>query len=341
MATAAQDVIKQLKAGQFAPLYFLQGEEPYFIDAIAEIVEQTAIAEHERGFNQVILYGKDHDMARILTNARRYPMMAERQVVIVKEAQEIPNLNQAAGQALLESYAKQPQQSTILVFCHKHKTLDSRKTLAKTLDKHAVLVNSEKVKEQKLPDWISGYAKDKRLNLAPDAVQALAESIGTDLSQIASELDKLSINVKEGQVITADMVEKFVGFSREFTVWELQRTLAQRKLAKAIRIVRFFAQDPKSHPIIPMIAVLFNFFSKVLVAHASPDKTEGGLASALGVAPFQVRDYQAAMRTFSPTHLMYIINQIRIADGRSKGIGANLMDDQAIMEELVAAIVGV
>lgn len=341
MATTPQDVLKAIKARQFAPLYFLQGEEPYFIDAITDLIERTAIAEHERGFNQVVMYGKDQDMARILTQAKRYPMMAERQVVIVKEAQEIPNLNQAMGQQLLEAYAKQPLPSTILVFAHKNKVLDGRKNLAKVLEKQAVLVLSEKIKDNKLPDWIMGYARDNGMSLAPDAVQALAEAIGTDLSRMANELDKLSLNVSAGESITAPMVERFVGFSREYTVWELQRTLAARNLSKSIKIIRFFAADAKAHPIIPTISVLFSFFSKVLVAHASPDKTEAGLARILGVSPYQAKDYVAAMRTFQPTHLHYIIEQIRLADCRSKGIDSGLMSDLAIMEELVAAIIGV
>lgn len=340
-AAAASDVLKNLKAGNYAPLYFLQGEEPYYIDAICHWVEQHAIAEHERGFNQVVIYGKDMDMARILTQAKRYPMMAERQVVIVREAQEIPNLNQSMGQQLLEAYAKAPLSSTILVFAHKHKTLDNRKTLAKALDKAGALVACDKIKDNMLPGWITQEAKDRHLKLDPDANQALVESIGNDLTRLANELEKLSLNVKDGQAITASMVEQFVGFSREFTVWELQRVLSQRQLGKAIRIVRFFAADPKNHPIIPIITILFNFFSKVLIAHSLPDKSENGIASGLGVNYYAAKDYVTAMRTFSPQHLVYIIHQIRLADGRSKGIGAGLMTDLAIMEELVASIAGV
>lgn len=341
MPRAAADVLKELKSGKYQPLYFLQGDEPYYIDAICHYIEQHGIAEHERGFNQVVLYGKDMDMARILTQARRFPMMAERQVVIVREAQEISNLNQAVGQQLLESYAKSIVPSTILVFAHKNKTLDGRKGLAKVLDKEGYLIVADKVKDSALAGWISQEAKERQLQVQPEAVQLLAEYIGTDLSRISNELEKLSVNVPAGQAVSPAMVEQFVGFSREFTIWELQRVLGQRQLAKAVRIVRYFAADPKGHPIIPMIAALFNFFSKVLIAHSLPDKSERGLASGLGINPYQARDYTSAMRTFSPQHLTYIIHQIRLADGRSKGLDAGIINDQGIMEELVAAICGV
>lgn len=337
----AQEALKAIKAGKFEPLYFLQGEEPYYIDAICSLIEQTALAEHERGFNQTVVYGKDMDMARILTNARRYPMMAERQVVIVKEAQEISNLNHATGQQLLESYAKSPTPSTILVFAHKNKELDKRKALYKALDKHATLITSEKIRESSLMGWIADYAVEKKLKLNQEAIQALAEAIGADLTRIANELDKLSINLKAGDQITAQMVEQYVGFSREYSVWELQRTLAQRNLAKSMRIVRFFGADPKSHPIIPMIAVLFNFFSRVLVTHQYQNQPESSIAAALHVSPYQVKDYLTARRTFNIDHLRYIIRQIRVADARSKGMEAGLYSEQAIMEELVASIIGI
>lgn len=331
-------VLKDLQSGRFAPVYFLQGDEPFYIDLIADYIEKNALQESEKSFNQVIAYGKDIDMAGILNNARRFPMMAERQVVIVKEAQEVADLTKENGQTMLESYLRNPLPSTILVFCHKYKSIDGKRKIAKILDEFAVLVNSKKLYDNQVPDWIMNYLKNKGYKIQPKSVQMLAESIGNDLSRLANEIDKLLINLQGGTEITPDLIQKYVGISKEYNVFELQKALVNRDILKANQIIHYFEADPKNNPLIPIISVLFNFFSKVLMAHASPDKSERGLATLLKVNPFFVKDYLLAMRSFSAYKTAEIIHYIKIADLQSKGMDSGSMTDGQILKELIFKI---
>jgi DNA polymerase-3 subunit delta len=331
-------VLKDLQSGRFAPVYFLQGEETYYIDLIANYIEKNALQESEKSFNQVVAYGKDIDIAGILSNARRFPMMAERQVVIVKEAQEVSDLTKEAGQIMLESYIKNPLPSTILVFCHKYKSLDGKRKIAKALDEFAIVVNSKKLYDNQVPDWIMNYLKIKGFKIIPKAVQMLAESIGNDLSRLSNEIDKLLINLQEGTEITPDLIQKYVGISKEYNVFELQKALINRDILKANQIINYFEADPKSNPLIPIITILFNFFSKVLMAHSAPDKSERGLASLLKVNPFFVKDYLLAMRSFSAYKTVEIIHYLRIADLQSKGMESGSATEGQILKELVFKI---
>src|SRR6185437_10133823 len=237
MATSAEVVIKDLQNKKYAPVYFLQGEEPYYIDLISDFVEKNCLNESEKGFNQTVLYGKDVNMNTILLNAKRFPMMSERQVVIVKEAQEISDLGKEAGDKQLEAYLQNPLPSTVLVFCHKYKSLDGRKGLAKTADKFAVLVNSKKLYDNQIPDWVIGYLSHKNYKLSQKAAVMIADYIGNNLSRIANEMDKLLINVKNGEEITEELIEKHVGISKEYNVFELQKALINKDVVKANRII--------------------------------------------------------------------------------------------------------
>lgn len=339
MAHTPEAVLKELKARQFYPVYFLHGEEPFFIDQITQLIEQTALAEHERSFNQLVVYGKETDLATVLSNARRYPMMSERSVVIVKEAQELADLNREGPSSYLEAYVEKPLPSTILVFAYKHKTLDGRKKLAKILDKHARLVESKKVADWKLAEWIASFIADNGFKAAQATPQMLADYLGNDLSRIANELDKLKINLKAGQEITPALIEQYIGISKDYNIFELQKALVSRDAYKAQQIIRYFAKDPKSHPLIPNLALLFNFFTRVLLGHASSDKSENGLAAALGLKPFVVKEYLQAMRVFPPGKVVDIIHFLRQADLATKGVDSGERSEEDILQELVFKII--
>ncbi len=328
-------ILEKLKKRDFAPVYFLQGDESYYIDLLTDFIEAHALPEHDKGFNQVVCYGKDVNMGTVITQARRFPMMAERQVVIVKEAQEISDLQREEGQKLLESYVQNPLPSTILVLAHKHKTLDGRKSLAKTIDKQAVLVDAKKLYDNKLPDWVVFYVKDKGYRIQLPAAQLLADYIGNDLSRLSNEIDKLMLNIPAQAEINADHIQKYVGISKEYNVFELQAALIQRNVFKANQIIHYFESNPKSNPAIMVVVTLFGFFSKVLLAHASTDRTEAGLAGALGINPFFAKDYLTAIRNYPFEKVLKIIHYLRIADLQCKGVEAGHISEGDILRELV------
>lgn len=335
MAISAESILSDLKKNKYAPVYFLQGEEPYFIDLISDHIEANALNESEKGFNQVVMYGKDAEVNKILTNARRYPMMAERQVVIVKEAQEIPDLNKEEGQKLLEAYLKNPLPSTILVFAHKYKTLDGRKSLAKTVKDKAVLLTTKKLYDNAIPDWIINYVKSKGFGIDLKATQMLTDFIGNNLSSLTNEINKILINFKEKTTIDAAIVQKFVGISKEYNVFELQKALGTRDVMKANQIVHYFEANPKNNPIIPVIALFYAYFSKLLLIHHSKDKSEKGIAAAVGLNPFFVKEYLLAARNYPIHKVIDNIHHIKRADLQSKGIDSPSMAEGQILRELV------
>jgi DNA polymerase III subunit delta len=338
MPQSPDSVLKDLQSNKYAPIYFLQGEETFYIDRISDWIENNALDASARSFNQVILYGKDTDMAGILTNARRFPMMSDRQVVIVKEAQDIQDLGKESGASLLDNYLRNPLPSTILVFCHKHKSIDGKKKIAKALDEFAVLVNSKKLYDNQVPDWIANYIKTKGYSINPKATALLAESIGNDLNRIANETNKLLLNLKAGTEIIPDHIHQYVGISREYNVFELQKALMNRDVMKANKIINYFEADPKSNPIIPIITLLFGFFSKVLAAHTTSDKSDKGLAALLKINPYFVKDYQVAMRSYNIMKTMEIIHYLRIADLKSKGVESGSATEGQILKELIFKI---
>ena len=335
MAQAAESVLKDLKAGRYAPVYFLQGDEPYFIDQIATYIEKHALAEAEKGFNQVVMYGKDADVTAILNNARRYPMMAERQVVIVREAKDVADLNRQEGQQMLETYVKNPLPSTVLVFCHKYKTLDGRKSLTKTLDKHAIVVTTKKLYDNQLPDWISTYVTNAGFAIERKAAFMLTEYIGNDLERLSNEIDKVLINFKEKVQIDAALIQKYVGISKEYNVFELQKALAVRDVVKANRIVQYFEANPKNHPVIPMIAMLFSFYSRLLLIHHSGERSDAGVARLLKINPFFAKEYLLAIQKYNLPLVIRNIHFLRLADLQSKGVDSGGMTEGQLLKELV------
>ena len=312
-------LITDIKGGKIAPIYFLMGEEAYYIDVISDFIESYVLQEEEKGFNQMVLYGKEVSIQDIISNSKRYPMMAERQVIIVKEAQ---NLTKTIEQ--LVEYAKNPQPTTVLVFNYKYKTLDKRKTLYKALSKTAVVFESKKIYEDKIPNWIQSFLKSKQISITPKAALMLTEFLGTDLSKIANELNKLEIVVGEKKEITPELIEENIGISKDFNNFELQKALGNLDHKKAYQIVYYFAQNPKQHPFVLTISILYIYFSKLMTLHTVRDRNPSTIAKALGVNPYFVNDYIAVSRNFPMKRISGVLETLRTYDTKSKGVGANL-----------------
>lgn len=326
-----KQIITDIKKGTIAPIYFLMGEEPYYIDGITRFIENNLLTEEEKGFNQMILYGRDVTVEEIVSNAKRYPMMAERQVVIVKEAQD---LTQTIDN--LVSYVENPQPTTVLVICYKYKTLNKRKKLSKLLKQNGVLFESKKLYENQVPDWIRRVMKGKGYTITHKAAQMLTEFLGNDLSKVNNELEKLQLIIKPKEQITPEIVEENIGISKDFNNFELQNAIGARDVKKAFGIVQYFAHNPKNHPLVITIALMYSFFSKLLIYHSLTDKSVA--ASALGVSPYFVKDYQTASRNFSMKNISAIIASIREVDMKSKGVGAANLPQGELLKELLTKI---
>lgn len=339
MDASAKKILTALQAGQYAPVYVLQGEETYYIDLISDYIEAHALAETDKGFNQVVVYGKDAPVATILTHARRYPMMAERQVVIVKEAQEVPDLQKEGGAKLLLDYVSNPTPSTILVLCHKHKALDKRRELGKKIDKLTVSAVFKKPYENKLPEFIHGYVNEKGHEADEEAVRVLCEYVGTDLKRMANELDKVMISMPTGARLTAAQAMAQVGISREYNIFELQKALIRRDPLQANKIVNYFESNPKKNPLIPAVAFLYSFYSKLLVASSAPDKSERSLVGLLKISPYAARDYVSALRHYTTPQLVGCVQSILEADLKIKGVNAGTVAEGQILRELVYRLI--
>ena len=335
MPQSSSQVLQSLKKGQYAPVYFLQGDEPYYIDLIADHLEKNAIPEHEKGFNQIMMYGKDVSMNAVITNARRFPMMAEKQLVLVKEAQEIQDFNKADGIKLLEAYLQKPVPSTLLVFCYKYKALDNRKALTKLIDKNAVLVNTKKLYDNQIPDWINNYVSENGYDITPKATFMISEFVGNNLERISNEIDKVLVNLNDTKQITESHVEQYIGISREYNVFELQKALTNKNVARANQIINYFAANPRANPVLPIIAMLFSFFSKLLVAHHTKDKSDQNLASVLKINPFFVKEYKLALNNYQLGKVINNIHHLKNADLQSKGVEVGTVNEVQILKELV------
>lgn len=327
-------IIAELKKGVFRPIYYLMGEESYFTDRITDYIAEHALDELEREFNMTVFYGLDTNIDNVISAARRYPMMAERQVIIVKEAQMMKNIDN------LSLYLKQPTESTVLVFAHKNGSLDKRKKVAADIEREGVLLDSKKMREEQLPSFINGYMREKSLTADNKTIQMLAESIGNDLSRMAGEIDKLSIALPQGTVhISPELVEEHIGISKEFNNFELQNAIVNKDLYKANRIINYFAENPKKNPIQMTLAILFGFFSNVMMAYYAPDKSDKGVAEFLGLrSAWGVGDYVKAMRNYKAMHVLEILHLIRLADAQSKGANGATIGDGEIMRELLYKI---
>lgn len=333
-------ILQELKQNKFRPVYFLCGEEPYFIDTIADYIEANVLAEEERDFNQTILYGQDTDTANIIANAKRFPMMSEKQVVIIKEAQNVKDLvsKDEEKAAHLLAYIQNPQPTTVLVFCYKNKTLDKRTALAKALDKHAVFFVSEKIRDYKLADWVTGYITGRGYRITPKAAILVSEFLGADLSKIANEFDKLFINVPPAQAIDEAVIEKYIGVSKEYNIFELNNALGKREGVKAYKIVDYFARNQKNYPLVLTISTLYGYFTKLMLIHTLPDKSDKNVAATIGINPFVAKDYIAAARNYNAVKLRHIVTYLREADMMSKGIEYPSLSEKEILNELVYKI---
>lgn len=338
MDANVKKIMSELKAGEYAPVYFLQGEETFYIDLIANYIEENALPPADKSFNQVIVYGKDAAMATILTHARRFPMMAEKQVVIVKEAQEIQDLNKESGSKLLLDYLKHPVPSTVLVFCHKHKSLDKRKELGKKIDHFTTALNCKKIYDNQLPDFISGYAREKKINIEDRAVIALCEFVGNDLHRLTNEIDKLMI-VSQGNSISLEQVMNGVGVSKEYNIFELQKAIIRKDALLANRIVNYFEANTRKNPVIPVVAFLYSFFSKLLAASQCSDKSDKGLVSVLKISPYAAKDYVHALRQYPADKIIHTISSLKQADLKLKGVNSGSDTEGQILRELIFRIV--
>lgn len=331
--TTYDRILSDLERKIYFPVYFLMGEEPYYIDVISDYIQKNVLDDNEKEFDQTILYGKDVDIISVINVARRYPMMGDVQVVIVKEAQLIKDWDN------LIHYLTNSLKSTILVFCYKYGTPDKRKKWFQELLKVATVYESVKLRDYEVSSWIIKYCKSKNVGIEEKAVVMLSEFLGSDLSKIVNELDKLLITKPvDMKLITPEFVEKNIGISKDYNVFELQSALINRDIMKANRIIRYFADNKKANPLIVFLPQLFNFFSNLMIYHYLPDKSQGTIVSELKIHPYFVKEYQKAAQNFNAWKTMKIISTIRETDARSKGIDNPSADDGDLMKELIFKI---
>lgn len=329
----AVKIINDIKAGNIKPIYFLMGEEPYYIDKLADYIEQHILTEEEKGFNQSVLYGRDVTVEDIVGTAKRYPMMAERQVVVIKEAQDLVKTIDK-----LESYAEHPMPSTVLVLCYKYKTLDKRKKLVKLIAKNGVLFESKKMYDNQVGVWVTRVLQGKGLTIEPKANAMLVEFLGNDLNKINNELEKLQLILPKGSVISAKHIEDNIGFSKDFNNFELINALGSKNQLKAYQIVQYFSENEKSNPMGVTISTVFGFFVKLLKYHGLKDKNPKNVVTVLGIHPFFVKDYDLALRNYPMRKVSAIVATMRSIDVKSKGVGANALSSNDLFKEMLWSI---
>ncbi len=333
------DEVKQLaseiKSGKLKPIYFLMGEEPYYIDKISDFIEANVLSEDQKGFNQMVLYGRDVTIDEIIGNAKRYPMMADHQVIVVKEAQVLSRTIEK-----LAAYAENPQPTTVLVINYKYKKLDKRKALYKSLNKIGIVYESKKLYDNQVPDWIRRVLSPKDYTIVPKAAQMLVEFLGTDLSKINNELGKLQIVLPKGTQITPEHIEENIGISKDYNNFELRKAIGEKNIVKAHKIVNYFADNPKSNPMVVTVSLLFNFFSQLLHYHGLNDKSPRSVASALKVNPYFVNEYITAARHYPMKKVSAVVSTLREFDVKSKGVGANAIPQGDLLKELLVRIMG-
>ena len=322
-------ILSAIHKKEFAPVYFLTGEEPYFIDMISDTIENEALDEADRAFNQIVLYGRDVDVETIANHARSFPMMGDRMVVIVKEAQDVKDLER------FEAYLDSIPETTLLVFVYKYKKFDKRKTLAKKIDKAGVWFESKKLYDSNIPGWIQNYLKADGYSITPKATQMLADFLGTDLHKIANELKKLTIALPKNKSIDDADVERNIGISKDYNVFELQNAIGSRDVLKANRIVNYFGDNGKDNPLLVTAITLYGYFTKLIKLHCAQDKSQGNLASVLGVNPFFVKDYLTAARNYPPQVCIRNISILREFDLKSKGYESGETSEKDLYREMI------
>jgi len=322
-------IVSDIKKGNIKPIYFLMGDEPYYIDKISDYIEQTVLDEAEKGFNQQIMYGRDATIEDIISAAKRYPMMAERQVLIIKEAQDLSrNIEK------LIAYAQNPQPTTVLVINYKYKKLDKRKKLHKAIAKTGLIYESKKLYENQVSDWIRRVLSGKKYQIEPKAAQMLVEFLGTELSKISNELDKLMLILPQETIINDRNIEENIGISKDFNNFELQKAIGAKNIAKANRIINYFAENPKNNPTVMTMSLLNSFFTKLLLFHGLKDKSKSSVSKSLGVNFYFIDDYFLAARNYPMRKVAQIITLLRDADLKSKGVGANQTQADILKEFL-------
>lgn len=327
-----KDIISGINKGNIKPIYFLMGEEPYYIDKISDFIEKNILDEAEKGFNQQVMYGRDVSIEDIVSAAKRYPMMAERQVIIVKEAQDLSrNIEK------LVAYAENPQQTTVLVLNYKYKKLDKRKKLHKAIAKSGLIYESKKLYENQVSDWIRRVLSGKKYQIAPKAAQMLVEFLGTDLSKISNELDKLMLILPVETIIDDNHIEQNIGISKDFNNFELRKAVGDKNILKANRIINYFAENPKNNPLVMTISLLHSFFTQLLLFHGLKDKSKSAVARSIGVSPYFVDEYFIAARNYPMRKVAQVIASLREADIKSKGVGAS-QSQKDILKELLFKI---
>ena len=326
-------IVNDIKSGNIKPMYFLMGEEPYYIDKLSDYIEQHVLSEEEKGFNQTVLYGRDVTIEDIVSTAKRYPMMADRQVVIVKEAQDLIRTIDK-----LDSYAENPMPSTVLVLCYKYKTLDKRKKLSKLLAKNGIIYESKKLYDNQVGDWIKRVLSGKKYGIEPKATAMLVEFLGTDLSKINNELEKLQIILPKGSTITPHHIEENIGFSKDYNIFELRKAIGERNQLKAYSIADNFAKNPKDNPQVVTTGLVFGFFVQLLKYHGLKDKNPNNVAAVLGIRPFFLKDYDVALRNYPMRKVSQIVGALRDIDVKSKGVGANALSQSDLLREMLYKI---
>lgn len=323
-------IVNDIKAGNIKPIYFLMGEESYYIDKLSEYIEQNVLSEEEKGFNQTVLYGRDVSIDDIISTAKRYPMMADRQVVIVKEAQELSRTIDK-----LESYAANPMATTVLVVCYKYKTLDKRKKVTKELAKNGLVYESKKLYENQVGDWIKRVLAGKKYTIEPKANAMLVEFLGTNLSKINNELEKLQIILPQGTMITPSHIEENIGFSKDFNVFELRKAIGERNQLKAYKIAENFARNPKEYPLVMTTGLIFGFFIQLLKYHGLKDRNPKTVAAAIGVNPYFLKEYDLALKNYPMKKVSQVVAALRDIDIKSKGVGANALPQSDLLKEML------
>ncbi|MFC3197840.1 DNA polymerase III subunit delta [Parapedobacter deserti] len=330
----ASKIIADIKGGKLQPVYLLHGEEPYYIDLVSYCIEHQVLDEAQKGFDQTVLYGKDTDIVTIVNAAKRYPMMSDHQVIIVKEAQNL----KWKDDDLLLAYLENPMKSTVLVLAHKHGKFDKRKKLYKVAQKAGVVLESAKLYDDKVAPWITAFVKDRGWNIHPQAAAMMADYLGADLSKVVNELEKLMLNVPPGQEISAVEIERNIGISKDFNVFELNTALAKRDAARAFQIVAYFAANPRSNPIQVILGAMAGYFIKILKYHYLTDKSPQAVARELGVHPFFTKEYDQAARSYNRRKTFDIVADLRAYDLKSKGLNATNVESGDLLKELVYKI---
>ena len=330
---SAEKIIADWKKGNFKPIYWLEGDEPFFIDQVVHYAEHKILPEAEASFNLSIFYGKDADWSSVVNACMRYPMFAEKQVVILKEAQQMRDIEK------LESYIDNPLSSTIFVVSFKEKKVDGRSKLAKTLKSKGEMLSTKKMYDSQLPEWVNQMVASHKLTIAPKALHLLVDHIGNDLSRLQNEVEKLAVNLAGRKNITEDDIEKYIGVSKDFNVFELQDALGKRDLAKTIRIIHYFEANPKAAPIQMILPALYNYFSKVFMLYSLPNITEQSAAAALGVNPFFVKEYIATARSYDYEGIEKVLLLLHQYNLRSIGVHDAGTSDAGLLKELAVKMI--